>query len=116
VDHLNLAVLAPGRVAAEVDDNHELFNRELRPDARRMTLVRPPFGTPRIFPADEAIRKRVGTVLRTRGVVCMWSRHFDSSDRKDNHPDNSCNFVFSGIKKYLYLLYAGCTLYLSIAV
>lgn len=79
-DHKNLAGLSREMIGRELDENQELLDRELGADSRTMTLVRPPFGSPWLQPAPDDIRAKVGSVLRERGVLCMWSRHFDSSD------------------------------------
>jgi peptidoglycan/xylan/chitin deacetylase (PgdA/CDA1 family) len=80
VDHANLAALTPDRIARELDENQEIFDRELASGARRMLFIRPPFGSPWLQAAPDAVRAKVGAVIRPRGILVMWSRHFDSSD------------------------------------
>ena len=83
IDHKNLAALSPARIAAQVDDNQKLFDAELGAHARHMTLIRPPFGSPYQYPASGAERRKVSAALARRGIVILWSRHFDSSDSKE---------------------------------
>jgi len=80
VDHRDLAKLRPGQIAAELDANQELLDRELGKDSIKMTLVRPPFGSPWDEKYSEAVFTKVGNEIRSRGIIIMWSRHFDSGD------------------------------------
>lgn len=78
--HSNLAYLTPEKTARQFDANQELLNKELGPDTITMTLIRPPAGFPWYYPVSTEIREKVGRIIRSRGVVIMWSRHFDSRD------------------------------------
>lgn len=82
-DHRDLARLEPGQIAAEFDENQQLLDRELGKDSVKMTLIRPPFGSPWYNGYQEADRIKVGKEIKSRGIIFMWSRHFDSGDSKD---------------------------------
>jgi len=83
VDHKDLARLTPEQIARELDDNQELLNKELGKDSIRMTLIRPPFGSPWYDKYSEADKIKVGNIIRSHGIMILWSRHFDSGDSKD---------------------------------
>jgi peptidoglycan-N-acetylglucosamine deacetylase len=80
LNHQNLAKLPPENIAKEIDDNQILFNQELKEYAQPMTLIRPPYGSPFIGPSSKDVREKVGKILRKKGLVMLWSKHFDSSD------------------------------------
>jgi peptidoglycan/xylan/chitin deacetylase (PgdA/CDA1 family) len=80
LNHPNLAKLPPEHIAKEIDQNQILLNQELKEYARPMTLIRPPYGSPFMGPSSKMVRQKVGKVLRKKGVVMLWSKHFDSSD------------------------------------
>ncbi len=83
VDHKDLAHLTPEKIAREFDENQEMLDRELGKDSVKLTLIRPPFGSPWFDKYPEASKIMVGDVVKKRGVVIMWSRHFDSGDSKN---------------------------------
>ncbi len=83
IDHKNMALLSEEQIASQFDENQTLFNKELGSSAVRMTLVRPPFGSPWELQSPEAVRVKVGRVISSKGVMILWSRHFDSSDSKE---------------------------------
>ncbi len=80
LDHKDLARLEPSKIAFELDENQALLDRELGKDSMRMTLIRPPFGSPWHDTYGEKEKTKVGNEIRTRGLVVLWSRHFDSGD------------------------------------
>lgn len=83
LNHQNLAKLTPDQITKEIDDNQILLNQELKDDAPLMTLIRPPYGSPFMGPSSLEVRQKVGMTLRKKGVVMLWSKHFDSSDSKE---------------------------------
>lgn len=83
IDHRNLLSLSDEKIAKQFDDNQSMYDRELGTESARMTLLRPPFGSPFNRPVSDQAKKRVGSVLKKKGVVVMWSKHFDSSDSKE---------------------------------
>jgi len=83
VDHKDLAKLTPDKIAREFDENQELLDKELGKDSVKLTLIRPPFGSPWYDRYSENEKIKVGNAIRTRGILVMWSRHFDSGDSKD---------------------------------
>ena len=78
--HKNFAVMSDKEIARLLDDNQNLLNSELGEYSRQMTLIRTPKGAPYHGPFPKATRIRVARVLRKKGVVIMWSKHFDSTD------------------------------------
>jgi len=83
IDHKDLARLTPDEIARELDENQALLAKELGKDSVKLTLIRPPFGSPWFDNYSEAEKIKVGDVIRSRGAIIMWSRHFDSGDSKD---------------------------------
>lgn len=81
IDHKNLAALNPGEIKRQFTENQELLNKEIGPEAPTMTIVRPPFGSPWYNePQPIAAMTKVGKVIKSIGIIALWSRHFDSSD------------------------------------
>ena len=83
IDHRDLARLTPDRIEQQLDENQYILNRELGLIAPQMTLMRPPFGSPWYHQASDSVRAKVGNKVRTRALVMMWSRYFDSGDSID---------------------------------
>lgn len=83
IDHRDLAPMKPEQIASEFDANQQLLDNELGKDSVKMTLIRPPFGSPWYDKHSETEKAKVGNVIRLRGIIIMWSRHFDSGDSKD---------------------------------
>ena len=79
LDHYNLANVSTEQIAREFDDNQALFTRETG-IYYRMTLIRPAHGSPWWLTASDQNRARVGKILRKRGILILWTPHFDSSD------------------------------------
>ena len=80
IDHKNLAALKPEEIRKQFAENQELLNKEIGFEAPQMTIVRPPFGSPWHNPQSFAAMSKVGKIIKSIGVIAMWSRHFDSSD------------------------------------
>lgn len=79
LNHYNLANLGPEKIGPELDGNQDIFNGATGLDYR-MTLMRPPHGSPWRQPSPADVCARVGREVRRKAVVCMWTRHFDSGD------------------------------------
>ena len=78
--HINLTKLSSAEIADQLDLNQTLLNQELGTIAPTMTLIRTPYGAPWYSMSNSSNRRRVADIVRTRGLVMMWSRHFNSGD------------------------------------
>src|SRR5271157_2380758 len=83
IDHKNLALLKPEDIRKQFTENQELLNKEIGFEAPQMTIVRPPFGSPWHDSQSISTMTKVGKIIKSIGVIAMWSRHFDSSDSMD---------------------------------
>jgi len=83
VDHKDPAFLTPDQIERAFDENQELLDKELGKDSVKLTLLRPPFGSPWFYGYPESAKIKVGPVTRSRGAVIMWSKEFDSGDSKN---------------------------------
>ncbi len=83
--HRDLATLTPSQINWQLDRVQQCLDQALGTAAPRLTLVRPPFGSPwmgRWNTVEQ--RRKVATVLETRGTVVMnWTDSWDSSDSID---------------------------------
>ena len=79
-DHDDLALLKPDKIAWELDINESQYFKALGTNAKPMTLVRPPFGSPWYDQNPKRLYRKVGTVVRKRALVVMWNKHFNSTD------------------------------------
>lgn len=83
MDHRDLARLSPQAIRDQFLGNAYLLQRELGADARPMTLLRPPFGSPWLGRHSAAVRARVNAAIKPLGINILWSRHFDSTDSRE---------------------------------
>jgi peptidoglycan/xylan/chitin deacetylase (PgdA/CDA1 family) len=83
VSHFNLAALSAQKIEKQFDLNQELLNDALGQKAPLMTLIRPPFGHPWSVKVKPDERIRLANVIKTRGLVMMWSKYFNSKDSKE---------------------------------
>ncbi|TGK00201.1 polysaccharide deacetylase family protein [Leptospira langatensis] len=81
--HPNLANMSEARIERQLDENERLYRKELGEYSEKLTLLRPPFGSPYNRNLSEEKKKRVSSVLQKKGIVFMWSKAFDSSDSKE---------------------------------
>lgn len=80
IDHKDLAFLKPEEIRRQFTENQELLNKEIGFEAPKMTIIRPPFGSPWRNQQSIETRTKVGKIIKSIGVIALWSRHFDSSD------------------------------------
>ncbi len=103
LSHRNLSQFSDRAIAFELDRNQTLLDQVLEEESPRMTLLRPPFGIPWYLntlsspsikqnenddspqPVEDpgklaAERLRIGRIIRSRGLIMLWSRHYNSGD------------------------------------
>ncbi len=82
IDHKNLAKITQDQIIKQLVENQELLNKEIGKEAPVMTIMRPPYGSPWSWHKPESYftMLKTGKALKSRWIVAMWSRHFDSSD------------------------------------
>jgi len=98
--HRDLATLSAGQMNWQLDKVQQCLDDALGSDAPRLTMVRPPFGSPWIgrWNTDDQ-RRKVAAVMEARGaVVINWTDAWDSSDSIDwvigeSQRLNGANFV-----------------------
>lgn len=81
--HQNFTPLTSSQIARQLDSNQEIFNRELGEFSFPLTLIRPPFGDPWMSSRDEETILKTGRVIYKRGLIILWSRHFNILDSMD---------------------------------
>jgi peptidoglycan/xylan/chitin deacetylase (PgdA/CDA1 family) len=83
--HRDLATLSASQMNWQLDKVQQCLDQALGTDAPRLTLVRPPFGSPWMgrWNTDDQ-RRKVAAVMEARGaVVINWTDAWDSSDSVD---------------------------------
>jgi peptidoglycan/xylan/chitin deacetylase (PgdA/CDA1 family) len=82
--HQDLAVLNYSQMSFQLDTLQRQLSEVLGDKTPRLYLVRPPFGSPWLGNWNsKKQRRQVGTELKDRGIVMLWTLGWDSSDSAD---------------------------------
>ncbi|MDH4263326.1 MAG: polysaccharide deacetylase family protein [Spirochaetia bacterium] len=82
-NHYNLSNLSSVNIEKQLDENQQLLKDALGLKAPQMTLIRTPFGQPWMSETPPEVKIKVANAIKSRGLVMMWSRHFNSNDSKN---------------------------------
>ena len=82
--HRDLGTLTTSQIVWQLDTVQKNLDEALGAESPRLTLIRPPFGSPWLGTWNTlAQRERVASVIETRGFVMNWTRSWDSGDSMD---------------------------------
>jgi len=82
-DHRNLGWTGKAGIRRELDENRVLLEWAIGLGYPRMTLARPPFGSPWRAGSDSAAMKQAAAALSEDSMVILWSEEGDTRDSED---------------------------------
>jgi peptidoglycan-N-acetylglucosamine deacetylase len=82
-DHRNLGWTGKAGIRREIEENRMLLEWSIGLGYPRMTLARPPFGSPWRSGSDSAAMKQAATALSEDSLVILWNEDGDTRDSED---------------------------------
>lgn len=82
-DHRNLGWTGKAGIRREIDENRVLLEWAIGLGYPRMTLARPPFGSPWRAGSDSEAMRKAATALSEDSLVILWNEDGDTRDSED---------------------------------